>query len=62
MRLSFGETDWHPVKRGLAQGAVESPWLYDGLTEELKRRGVGIRIAGVLVPLRFLVLSQNSSR
>ncbi|MFN9914681.1 MAG: reverse transcriptase domain-containing protein, partial [Pirellulaceae bacterium] len=55
VRLSIGETDWVPVKRGLAQGAVESPWLYscfiDGMTEELKRRGLGIRIAGVLVPL-----------
>ena len=44
VRLSFGETDWHPVKRDLAQGAVESPWLcscfIDGLTEELKRCGL----------------------
>ena len=41
--------------RGVAQGAVESPWLYscyvDGITHELKRRGLGIMFGGTRVPL-----------
>ena len=55
VRLSVGDTKWHKVNRGVAQGAVESPWLYscfiDGMTEELKRRGLGIMFEGVRVPL-----------
>ena len=43
------------MKRGVAQGAVESPWLYscyiDGMTAELKRRGLGVMVDGVRVPL-----------
>ena len=41
--------------RGVAQGAVESPFFYacfiNGLADELKQKGLGIRIAGVLTPL-----------
>ena len=55
VRLSVGDTKWHKVNRGVAQGAVESPWLYscfiDGMTEELKRRGLGIMFERVRVPL-----------
>lgn len=55
VRLGVGETEWHEVKRGVAQGAVESPWLYscyiDGMTAELKARGLGVQIAGIRVPL-----------
>jgi hypothetical protein len=55
VRLPFGETEWFRVSRGVAQGAVESPWLYscfvNGLAEELKRRGLGITIGGVHTPL-----------
>lgn len=55
VRLPVGETEWHEVKRGVAQGAVESPWLYscyiDGMTDELKRRGIGVMIGGTRVPL-----------
>ena len=55
VRLPFGETEWFKVSRGVAQGAVESPWLYscfvNGLAEELKRRGLGITVGGVHTPL-----------
>ena len=55
VRLSFGDTEWYKLSRGVAQGAVESPWLYscfvNGLADELKRRGLGIPIGGVLTPL-----------
>ena len=55
VRLPFGETEWFEVRRGVAQGAAESPWLYsnfiDGLARELKRRGLGIVIGGRRVPL-----------
>ena len=41
VRLQCGETDWHKVLRGVAQGAAESPWLYsnfiNGLAHELKK-------------------------
>ena len=37
-----GLTARFPVTRGVAQGAIESPWLYacfvDGLVKELRRR------------------------
>ena len=55
VRLEVGETEWHEVRRGVAQGAVESPWLYscyvDGMAAELKARGLGIMIEGRRVPL-----------
>ena len=55
IRLSVGDTDWVRVTRGVAQGAVESPWLYscfvNGLADALKRRGLGVCIEGVLTPL-----------
>ena len=55
VRLDIGETEWHEVRRGVAQGAVESPWLYscfiDGLVEELKSRGLGIMFCGRRIPL-----------
>ena len=53
VRLSVGETQWHDVKRGVAQGAVESPWLYscfiDGMTAELKKRNLGVMLAGLRI-------------
>ena len=55
VRLPFGETEYFKVTRGVAQGAVESPFLYacfiNGLAEELKAKGLGITIAGVHTPL-----------
>ena len=55
VRLEIGETEWHTVNRGVAQGAVESPWLYscfiDGLSAELKARGFGVQIGEIRVPL-----------
>jgi hypothetical protein len=55
VRLPFGETEWFRVSRGVAQGAVESPWLYscfvNGLAEELKKKGLGIKVGGVRTPL-----------
>ena len=55
VRLPFGETEWFEVRRGVAQGAAESPWLYsnfiDGLARELKRRGLAIVIGGRREPL-----------
>ena len=50
-----GLTDPFDVERGVAQGAVESPWIYsifiDGLAQALKAAGHGIMIAGRRVPL-----------
>jgi hypothetical protein len=55
VRLGVGETEWHKVNRGVAQGAVESPWLYscyiDGMAAELKARGFGVEIGGIRIPL-----------
>lgn len=55
IRLPFGETEWFEVRRGVAQGAAESPWLYsnfiNGLAVELKERGLGVVIGGRRVPL-----------
>ena len=55
IRLPYGETEWFEVTRGVAQGAVESPWLYscyiNALAEELINKGWGIQIAGKLTPL-----------
>ena len=46
----LGMTDCFSVDRGVAQGAVESPWVYanfiDGLAKALKARGLGVSIAG----------------
>ena len=55
IKLPFGETEYFRVTRGVAQGAVESPFLYacfiNGLADELKSKGMGITIAGKLTPL-----------
>jgi hypothetical protein len=55
IRLPFGETEYFRVSRGVAQGAVESPFLYacfiNGLADELKRKKLGIVIAGKRTPL-----------
>ena len=55
VRHPIGLTDPFDVQRGVAQGAVESPWVYsifiDGLAKALKRAGHGIMIAGRRVPL-----------
>lgn len=55
IRLPFGETEWFRVTRGVAQGAVESPFLYscfiNGLAEDLRKRGLGVKAAGILTPL-----------
>jgi hypothetical protein len=51
----LGMTDWFSVERGVAQGAVESPWVYanfiDGLAKALKARGLGVLTAGRRIPL-----------
>jgi hypothetical protein len=43
------------VTRGVAQGPVESPFLYscfiNGLAEDLRERGLGVQAAGILTPL-----------
>ena len=55
VRLPFGETEWFDVRRGVAQGAAESPWLYsnfiNGLAEKLKERGLGVMTGGMRTPL-----------
>ena len=55
IRLPFGETEWFRISRGVAQGAVESPWLYacfiNGLAEDMAHRNLGIHIGGRHVPL-----------
>ena len=55
VRHPLGMTDSFQVERGVAQGAVESPWIYasfiDGLAEALKEAGLGIWVAGEQVPL-----------
>ena len=55
VRHPLGTTDPFAVERGVAQGAVESPWVYtqfiDGLARALKRAGLGIAVAGRRVPL-----------
>ena len=51
----LGMTDCFSVDRGVAQGAVESPWVYanfiDGLAKALKAAGMGVTIAGRRVAL-----------
>ena len=48
IRLPFGVSEPFNVERGVAQGAVESPWLYacfiDGLAAALKQAGHGVWI------------------
>jgi len=55
VRLPFGETEYFRITRGVAQGAVESPFLYacfiNALADELKQKGLGIIIAGRRIPL-----------
>ena len=55
VRHPLGLTDRFDVERGVAQGAVESPWIYtvflDALARALKAAGLGVWVAGVQVPL-----------
>jgi hypothetical protein len=55
VRHPLGLTEEFDVERGVAQGAVESPWVYsnfiDGLARALKDAGHGIVVAGRRVPL-----------
>ena len=55
VRHPLGVSEWFPVDRGVAQGAVESPLVYscfiDGLARELKAAGLGVWVAGVQIPL-----------
>jgi hypothetical protein len=55
VRHPLGLTDVYHVGRGVAQGAVESPWVYsnfiEGLARALKRAGVGVMVADRRVPL-----------
>jgi hypothetical protein len=54
LKHPLGMTEEFDVDRGVAQGAVESPWVYsnfiDGLACALKAAGHGIVIAGKRVP------------
>lgn len=55
LRHPLGVTDWFNVERGVAQGAVESPWIYsqfiEGLARALKAEGLGVLFAGRRIPL-----------
>ena len=55
VRHPLGDTEPFEVGRGVAQGAVESPWVYsnfiEGLTTRLKAAGLGVVVAGRRVPL-----------
>ena len=55
VRHPLGVTDWFSVERGVAQGAVESPWIYsqfiEGLARALKDAGMGVMFAGRRIPL-----------
>jgi hypothetical protein len=55
IRLPFGETEWFRISRGVAQGAVESPWLYacfiNGLAEDMTSRNLGVHVGGRHVPM-----------
>jgi hypothetical protein len=64
----LGFTEKYKVDRGVAQGAVESPWVYssfiNGLAEELKAAGHGIWVAGyqlaILMYADDMVMLANS--
>ena len=51
----LGLSDPFPVDRGVAQGAVEFPWVYaafiDGISQALHQAGLGIWVAGTRVPV-----------
>ena len=55
VRLPFGDTEDFEVHRGVAQGAVESPWVYsnfvEGLATALRDAGYGVALAGRRVAL-----------
>ena len=55
VRHPLGLSDPFPIERGVAQGAVESPWVYacfiDPLAQALKDAGLGVLIAGRRVPI-----------
>lgn len=55
VRHPLGTTDPFPIERGVAQGAVESPWIYscfiNDLAAKLKSAGHGIWVAGRRVAL-----------
>jgi hypothetical protein len=55
IHTSFGNTAPFDVERGVAQGAVESPWLYssfiNGLVEDLKSHNLGVMVAGRRLPI-----------
>lgn len=55
IRLPVGETDFVQSSRGVAQGAVESPWLYNcfvnDLVQSLKDKGLGIVVNNIRIPI-----------
>jgi hypothetical protein len=55
VRHPLGQSEPFPVERGVAQGAVESPWVYsmfiDELAKQLKNAGFGVSVAGKRLPL-----------
>ena len=55
VRHPLGLSDPFSIDRGVAQGAVESPWIYacfiDPLAQALKDAGLGVLIAGRRVPI-----------
>ena len=55
VRHPLGVTERFPVERGVAQGAVESPWIYsqfiEGLSAALKSESLGVMFAGRRIPL-----------
>ena len=54
VRLRKGCTSAFDVSLGVAQGAVESPWMYacfiDGLVRELRKRGLGVFVGARQLP------------
>ena len=55
VRHPLGVTERFPVERVVAQGAVESPWIYsqfiEGLSAALKPENLGVMFAGRRIPL-----------
>ncbi len=45
VRVGIGVRDWFPVRGGLQQGCVMSPWLFniyiDGVVKEVNERTLG---------------------